>query len=179
MFREKLPVVVRNHIAEMTFEQASYKKIFEKADKIYISNQGDQGRSGTVAAVTPASTTSEPEVSAISAKNKGKNKNQRNQGGQTNKNRGQNANQQTASQNSQAGQTQKAGRHPTAKGENLCKIHFKFGVNANFCVKPFQCPMKDTLAAPQWSVGKLDFHEDDSNDNITDNSKIQNLIKIM
>ena len=42
-------------------------------------------------------------------------------------------------------------RHATAQGENdkLCKIHYRWGVNANFCAGPWKCPMKDIFKAPQ------------------------------
>ena len=39
MFREKLPIVVRNHIAEMSFNKDTYKAIFTKADQVWDSNQ--------------------------------------------------------------------------------------------------------------------------------------------
>ena len=148
MFREKLPLVVRNHIAEMKFDKTSFKKIFEKADQIYDSNQGGEPSNPPTVSVA-AATTAEPEVAAVSFKNKNQNRPQKNKnqgGGQQNKNQGQNQ----AQNGGNKPQNQRQ-RHPTAKGDSdkLCKIHFKFGVNANFCVSPWKCPMKDQLATPQ------------------------------
>ena len=162
MFREQLPVVIRNHISEMKFSKDTYRAIFAKADQVWASNQAAEPTpSRSVAAVTAPAPAAEgsSDVAAVSFKNKGKNKNKNqnrpNQGqqnsqnrqvqGQAGKNKGQG--QQNQGQN-QGGQAQKP-RHPTAKGENLCRIHTKWGVNATFCAAPWQCPMKDQWTAPQ------------------------------
>ena len=91
MFREALPVVVRNHIAEMTFDNTTYLKVFAKADQVFDSNQAGDPMANKAPSATVASV--DPEVAALTAKNKGsKNKNQqngqqnKNQGGQKNKN---------------------------------------------------------------------------------------------
>ena len=60
MFREKLPIVVRNHIAEMTFTTDTYKAILTKADQVFNSNQSaepvtNSHQVAAVAASTPAS----------------------------------------------------------------------------------------------------------------------------
>ena len=38
MYRENLPVVVRNHVAEMHFNKDTYKDIFTTSDKVFDSN---------------------------------------------------------------------------------------------------------------------------------------------
>ena len=142
MFREQLPVTVRNHVAELTFDKDTYTKVFDKADQVYASNQGGDptnvGRS-----VAAASITTSPEVAAMSVKNRS-NKGQ-SQG--KNQSQGQAKNQFQTVQNQS--QTQRK-KHPTAKGDDdkLCKIHFKFGVNATFCASPWKCPMKEILKTP-------------------------------
>ena len=102
----------------------------------------------TVAAVT---TTGEAEVAAISAKNKNKNQNQRGgqggQKGQNGKNKGQGNQNQSQSQGGQ--RNQKGPKHATAKGDQLCRIHHKFGVNATFCADPWKCEMKTQIKPPQ------------------------------
>ena len=140
MFREALPVVVRNHIAEMEFNSTTYLRVFEKADQVYDSNQaGDPLKQ--VAAIS-----ADPEVAAIAAKNKsGKNKNQQNKNGQ---NGGQNQSQKNKNQGQNQGQ-RKGPKHASAKGDHLCRIHHKFGVNASFCADPWKCEMKEQLKAPQ------------------------------
>ena len=149
MFREALPVVIRNHIARMKFDKDTYLSVFEAADLVYSSNQGAEP---AVAAVA-----SSPEVAAVSVKNKYQGQRQSGQNkGQTNRNQsqnrgqnGQNKNQGQNGKNKGQAQTENKGqKHATATGETLCKIHYKFGVNANFCVSPWKCQMKDVLATP-------------------------------
>ena len=92
MFREKLPVVVRNHIADMPFNFENYEAIFDKADQVWESNRGPEpATERPVAAVTPAA--AGQEVAAVQ-KNRQRNKNR--QGGQSsqgNQNQGQSQNQ--------------------------------------------------------------------------------------
>ena len=52
MYREALPVVIRNHIAEMEFNKNTYKQIFQKSDQVYDSNKSTQPVKSTVAAVS-------------------------------------------------------------------------------------------------------------------------------
>ena len=60
MFRESLPVVVRNHIADLPFTKDTYKDVFKKADQVWDSNRAAEPLpSRQVAAVAkPASTKS-------------------------------------------------------------------------------------------------------------------------
>ena len=72
MFREALPRVIRNHIAEETFNKDTYKKIFATCDKIYDSNQGsDAPGQKTIVAATAVATNDE--VAALSSKRRNKN----------------------------------------------------------------------------------------------------------
>ena len=148
MFKEKLPIVIRNHIARMTFNQTTYQEIFDAADHVFESNKGAEPRGIPTSVAATTTTATSPEVAAVSSKNKN---NTNRQSGKKNKNQGQqNKNQggQSSGQ-SQSGQN-KGQKHATASGadDKLCKIHYKFGVNANFCVAPWKCPMKETLATP-------------------------------
>ena len=137
LFREKIPVTIRNHIAQLEFNKDTFTQIFDIADQVYASNQVGEP---AVAAVKVSSDETQ-EVAAIN-KNKGRNSSGKNQ----------NQNQRNQNQNKNQNQSQsKPSRHATAKGadDKLCKIHFKFGVNATFCASPWKCPMKDTLSAPK------------------------------
>ena len=42
MFREKIPIVVRNHLADMTFDKDNYEAVFDKADQVSESNKGSE-----------------------------------------------------------------------------------------------------------------------------------------
>ena len=66
MFREKIPIIVRNHISDMIFNKDTYETIFDKADQVFESNKGSEPV-GQVAATVVQTT----EVAAV----------QRNQGG--------------------------------------------------------------------------------------------------
>ena len=39
MYREQLPITVRNHIAELSFNKNTYKQVFTTSDKVHASNQ--------------------------------------------------------------------------------------------------------------------------------------------
>ena len=71
MYRDAIPVVVRNHIAEEEFNKDTYVRIFKASDKVYASNQGPDPKP-PVAAVTAAN---QQEVAAASFSKNKKNKN--------------------------------------------------------------------------------------------------------
>ena len=149
MYRENLPVVVRNHVAEMHFNKDTYKDIFTTSDKVFDSNQSAQPvRGTTVAAVTvsnpsPSTSQTDSEVAAMTFKKNKKPYNNKG-GGATNKA----VPASSSNQNSQNSATPKKGtRHATARGadDKLCKIHFKWGTSGKFCAAPWKCPMKDVI----------------------------------
>ena len=139
MFREALPIVVRNHIAEETFSADTYKKIFKKADQVFESNQASEPAVRPVSAVSSAPKTAvaaapQAEVAAV----------QKNQGGRRNKNNKPQQNQNKPQKDS--------GEKPGKKGvndENLCRMHAKWKRKANFCSAPWACKMKNIFKEPQ------------------------------
>ena len=146
MFREQLPTVIRNHISEMKFSKDTYKAIFAKADQVWASNQNpDPSPRPTVAAVKVDPNHSDSEVAAVSFKKQNKN----NKGKPPFQSKPQKNSASTAS--TPPTTKPKGTRHPTAKGkdENLCKIHFAWGINGNYCAAPWKCPMKDVFASPK------------------------------
>ena len=141
MFRQKLPIVIRNHIAQKTFTKDSYKEIFKIADSVYDSNKGAEplppprqiaATSGT------ASATSAPaaEVAAVQKPKKNKNKNQNRPNSQ---NQGQNG----------GGEKPKPDKAKMINEESLCRIHAKWKKDANFCAAPWGCKMKNIYKEPQ------------------------------
>ena len=146
MFREKLPIVVRNHLAEVPFNKDTYKAIFTKADQVWDSNRASEPvLSRPVAAVSGESkkspqASSQAEVAAVQ-------KSQNGQGGKKNKNKNKGQGQ---SQNKNQNQAQES--KPGKKGVNedsLCRMHAKWQKEANFCSAPWACKMKNIFKEPQ------------------------------
>ena len=120
--------------------------IFAKADQVWASNQNpDPSPRPTVAAVKVDPNHSDSEVAAVSFKKQNKN----NKGKPPFQSKPQKNSASTAS--TPPTTKPKGTRHPTAKGkdENLCKIHFAWGINGNYCAAPWKCPMKDVFASPK------------------------------
>ena len=147
MFREALPVVIRNHIADMSFNKDTYKEIFARCDKIYDSNQDQPVRGASVASVTSTPTNSGEAV--VAAVNKPPRRNKGNQGSNGSGSSGSNKPSSPAPKPAKA--ENKGTRHATAKGDSdkLCKMHFKWGENSLYCAAPWKCPMKNIFKAPQ------------------------------
>ena len=147
MYREAIPVVIRNHIAELQFNKDTYKQIFQKSDQVYDSNKTTQPVRGATVAATSAqpkqNSTLEPEVAAVKSPRPPK---KNNKGGN---NKGQTAAPTPTSTTTTAGN--KGPRHATAKGDNdkLCRIHYRWGENGTYCAAPWKCPMKNVFKAPQ------------------------------
>ena len=155
MYRENLPVTIRNHIAEASFNKDTFHQIFATSDKVFDSNQSAQPvRGAAIAAVHPPQTPTDPNEVAAIAKPR-RNKNNRNQGGNRNSNSRppQNTSTSTSSSSTSSSSTSgnKGTRHATAKGDSdkLCKIHFRWGENGSYCAAPWKCPMKNVYKAPQ------------------------------
>ena len=146
MFRESLPIVVRNHIADLPFTKDTYRDVFKKADQVWDSNRAAEPLpSRQVAAVVASTKPQEPSVAAIQRKN------QNGQGGQGNKN-GQNKNQQNQNNKNNGqngGQETKKPKPAKLTDDNLCRIHAKWKDNATFCAAPWGCRMKNIYKAPQ------------------------------
>ena len=62
MFREKIPIVVRNHLADMTFDSTTCEAIFDKADQVWDSNRSSEPAQVAATSAVPSSTT---EVAAV------------------------------------------------------------------------------------------------------------------
>ena len=166
MYRESLPVIVRNHIADMTFSKDTYKEIFKKSDQVFDSNQNSDPRNqAVVAAVQKSTSPTQNEVAATSAQ-RGNGRGGRGyrgggrgfrgggRGGAATSSNPTTPHTNTTTNNTTptaSGQSQKGPRHATAKGESekLCKIHYRWGENGSYCAAPWVCPMKNVFKAPQ------------------------------
>ena len=127
----QLPVNVRGHISDMEFSAATYKDIFQSADRVYLSAKSVSvaviakpqvsavSLDETVAAFEPQN---QPQVAAVAAKpnkpNKGKGK-----GNKNNK-----------------GQKPPRKRHESMPPEACCDRHYSHGAGAWYCLQPTTCP---------------------------------------
>ena len=131
----QLPVNIRAHISNMTFNSTTYKDVFEQADKVYLSAKqisvaalALQGGQADLDETQPAflAQNQPQEVAAMKsqpAKNK-KNKNNKNKG----KGQGQ-------------GQKKPRGpRHSSSPPESCCDRHYVHGPDAWYCLQPTTCP---------------------------------------
>ena len=145
MFRESLPVVVRNHIADLPFTKDTYKEVFKKADMVWDSNRATEPLPKQVAAVSKPAQSASPVVAAVQSR-PGKNKRNQNQN-------------QTKPQGQSQGKGQGQGQNnqnkpdkpttPKINEEGLCRIHAKWKNDASFCAAPWGCSMKNVYKKPQ------------------------------
>ena len=140
----QLPVGIRAHVSNMEFNHATFKAVFEAADRVYLSS-----KQVSVAAVSVAADLDETqaafsphnqpsgEVAAYTkGQNSGKNKKNNNKGqGQS---QGQNKN-----QNSRG---KKHSSVPEALASKMCDRHYRHGASAWYCLNPSSCPWKDKVS---------------------------------
>ena len=131
----QLPVNIRAHISNMTFNSTTYKDVFEQADKVYLSAKqisvaalAAQGGSGADLDETQAAFTAQNqphEVAAIKGQSS-KKKNKKNK----NKNKG---------------QTPRGPRHSSSPPESCCDRHYVHGPDAWYCLQPTTCPWANRI----------------------------------
>ena len=143
LFREKIPIVIRNHLADMAFNKNTYEAIFDKADQVWDSNRGSEPLPNRQVAAVVASQTVQGEVAAVQKNGQTKNKNKN----QQQKGQGQSG---QGGQGSQSNKNeQKPPKKPVINEDKLCRIHAKWKENATFCAAPWGCRMKNVYRAPQ------------------------------
>ena len=143
LFREKIPIVIRNHLADMAFNKDTYEAIFDKADQVWDSNKGSEPLPNRQVAAVVASQTVQGEVAAVQKNGQTKNKNKN----QQQKGQGQSG---QGGQGSQSNKNeQKPPKKPAINEDKLCRIHAKWKENATFCAAPWGCRMKNVYRAPQ------------------------------
>ena len=127
LFREKIPIVIRNHLADMAFNKNTYEAIFDKADQVWDSNRGSEPLPNRQVAAVVASQTVQGEVAAVQKNGQTKNKNKN----QQQKGQGQSG---QGGQGSQSNKNeQKPPKKPAINEDKLCRIHAKWKENATFC----------------------------------------------
>ena len=134
LWQLQLPVGVRAHVSNMTFNHSTYKEVFEAADKVYLSSKQVSVAAMAVAAVSLDETQSafspqnqpSAEVAAFNKGQSGKNKKNK-------KNKNQNS-------------TSRGKKHssvPDSLADKMCDRHFRHGADAWYCLTPSSCPWKD------------------------------------
>ena len=147
----QLPVHIRAHVSNMEFSKATFKQVFEAADKVFLSAKQVQ----VAAVATPQAmdetlpaffAENQPQVAAVS---KGQGKGQG--GGKGNKGNKGNKGQGGQGQNKGQGQGQarsRGKRHSSNPPDSCCDRHYVHGDQAFFCLKPLSCPWVSKVIEP-------------------------------
>ena len=133
LWQLQLPVGIRAHVSNMEFSHATFKQVFEAADKVYMSSKQVSVAALSVAAVSLDETQAAFEVqnqpvAEVAAIKSQKNKNQKNKG-QNNKNK--------------KPRGQKHESVPDSLADKMCDRHFRHGTGAWYCVATSTCPWKN------------------------------------
>lgn len=127
----QLPVAVRSHVSDMTFDAGTYQKVFESADKVFLSTKTTDVSAGVAAIRANSGGGADPsnplEVAAFKPKNK-KNKNQNNDQNKGTRNGSESA----------SGGSNKSNNTYT---KDLCSNHKKWADKAWYCLAPHTCKM--------------------------------------
>ena len=133
----QLPLNVRGQIADDDFNKNTYKAVFQKADKVFLSTKTTEVSPGVAAIATSAEDKSQ--VAAVTRRNK----NQRSgKSGNSNSN-----NNSAAAKDPKEGNTRRRTRHSSNPPFACCDNHFKWGSDCWYCLAPLTCPWKDKISA--------------------------------
>ena len=145
LWSDKLPVGIRAHISNREFSHATYKEVFEAADKVYLSSKQVSVAAMTVASVSLDETQAafnpenQPQVAAFGAN--------KNQGNKNNKGKNKKNKNQTGGQGGGQSQAKPRGpRHSSSPPEACCDRHYRHGASAWYCVAPLTCPWVNKCA---------------------------------
>ena len=145
----QLPAAVRAHVADMKFDKDTYQKVFQSADKVFLS-QRSADLAPQVAAIVKvpeeSGSAATGEVAAIrqsrgGGRNRG-NRNNRNSGGNSG-GAGKNSNEGNQS-STQSNDTRK--RHKSNPSPKCCDNHYRWADQAWFCLSPLTCPLANKCA---------------------------------
>ena len=146
----QLPVAVRAQVADMKFDKDTYNKVFQSADKIYLSTKSTEMSSSVAAIVNQ-----DPEVAAVGRRQNGRgNRNNRgggrgSGGGGSNTNGGSSGsggskpNSDNNGGNNQGNGGRRPPRHSSNPPTSCCDNHYQWAEAAWFCLSPLTCPYKD------------------------------------
>ena len=149
----QLPVSTRAHVSDMDFNKDTYKKVFESADRVFLSS-----RQVSVAAVAaapdldetlPAFHQQNQPVQTAAIKQKKNNRNNRGGGGGGGGGNNQNGSaaggqkpnkgQDAATDSSNSSNNSRGTRYPGAPS-GCCSRHARHGPDAWYCLAPLTCP---------------------------------------
>ena len=146
----QLPVSIRAHVSNMEFSHATFKAVFEAADKVFLAAKQVSVAAVSVAAVnlevdldeTQAAFTPQNQPAAVvAAFGRGQNnKNKPQEGGGKNKKNNKGQGQGNKNQNSRG---KKHSSVPDSQANKMCDRHYRHGADAWFCLAPSSCPWKD------------------------------------
>ena len=152
LWQLQLPVGIRAHVSNLEFSHATYKQVFEAADKVFMSSKQvavaalsrEADLNETQAAFNPEN---QPQVAAVSGGRGGGRGGQGrgrggNRGGRGNRGGGGNG----QARGGGAGSRPRGPRHASNPPEQCCDRHYVHGADAWYCVKPSTCPWKDKVA---------------------------------
>ena len=149
----QLPDFVKSQIANMDFNQQTYREVFQAADKIFLSRQTPE-LAATVAAVVTvpkkasagSSSSSSPagEVAAVRPGGKG---NRGNRGGGKNKNASGGGDGSGAGGGAGGSGGRRGPRHSSNPPGSCCDNHYRWGAQSWFCLAPLTCPWKDKIGS--------------------------------
>ena len=144
---------MRAHISNSVFDANTYKKVFEEADKVYLSTKTTEVSAG-VAAVSLGAQKAGDEggaVAAVKKNNKPFRNNRNNKGnGQSNGSGQSNNSGSNKNQNSQTSGTRTGGRgkrHSSNPPSSCCDNHYRWGADSWFCLEPLSCPWVSKVSA--------------------------------
>ena len=143
IWSNQLPINIRAHISNMTFDKNTYKSVFEAADRVFNSARQSNV---AVAAITAKPSLDETQ-SAFSPQNQPsgevaaytKSQNGQN-GGKNKKNKNKNQN-----QNKNQSRGKKHSSVPEAQADKMCDRHYRHGASAWYCLNPSSCPWADKV----------------------------------
>ena len=158
LWSNQLPVSVRAHISDKVFTAATYKEVFESADKCFVSAKQVNVAAVHVAAVDLDETQSafsaenqpQAEVAALSrgggrggrgGRGRGRGNGRGGRGGGSGRG-GKNQNAQGSGQNGARGP-----RHASNPPESCCERHYVHGDQAWYCLAPTSCPWVNKVIA--------------------------------
>ena len=150
IWRRSLPSVVRNQIADMDFNAATYAAVFDRADSVWASNAASTSVVATLTKETGGSASAE--VAAASSnrggRRGGRGRNNRgggsgSSGGGGNQASNTNSGSSSGKPNQGQGQGRRGPRHPDNPPQNSCGLHWKFGRGAWTCADRHNCPWRD------------------------------------
>ena len=159
LWTDRLPVNVRAHVSDKTFDKNTFKEVFETADQVYLSSK----QVSVLAAVTTTPESLNETLPAFAAQNQpqqevaaitrgggrgGRGGRRNNRGGargaSSGTGRGGGQNNQNRNQNSRG---QKHSSVPDSLADKMCSRHYAHGDQAWYCLAPTTCPWVSKVIA--------------------------------